>query len=205
MDIIKDILLIDDKTFALFLLDQDFLSRKIKNKKEIIRKSMECGFSFANKYKSYSIKDLLERFNLKVVEDCGSENFSYYELAFFEKPNQIHLCKNNIKKVEDKIISLGLNINVEDIVLAHEIFHKIEQENKYVYTDNIYIESFKLGPIKKKNKLKSSSEIGAMAFSKEFLSLSFNPVLIDYFLSLAFNKENVFLKKINYYRSKNES
>lgn len=86
-------------------------------------------------------------------------------------------------------------IKIEDIILAHELYHKIEEDEK-LFTDRVYITYKKMGFISKKVKLKASSEIGAMAFAKSFLDLGFNPLIINYLLAKAFDKEEILYRKI---------
>lgn len=198
-------LALPDEIYAKYLLKQDVQNKKNIDEHDLVYKSIECGKLFAKNYKNLTIKDLLEEFDLKISYEEGSSSFLFYELAYFEEPNKIVLCDNNINLVKEqaKDINDFKNVNIEDIIISHEIFHKIEEVNDNIYTNNVEIQTFRIGTIKKYRKIKSTSEIGAMAFSKELLGLDFNPLIISYLLALACGKEKVIYEKI--YRSKNES
>lgn len=203
---LRTLLTLPDETYANYLLNQDLQSIKNINKSEIINKSIECGISFANRYKDFTIKDLLHDFDLMIYHGEGLSSFSFYELAYFEEPNKLVLCENNINLVknEAKNISEFKCANIEDIIIGHEIFHKIEADNSDIYTNNVENLVFKIGPVKKYRKVKATSEIGAMAFTKELLDLNFNPLIISYLLALALGKEKVIYEQI-FGSKKNES
>lgn len=205
MNSIKKLKGIDDKIYAFYLLSKDRLFGKISNKNELIEKSIKAGFSFANFYKGLSIDDLLKKFDLNLQKREGNESFSYYELAFFEYPNNIVICPNNIKKIKDQAKNYKLDMKLADIILAHEIYHKIEEENEDIFTDNTYVDYFKIGPFSKKTKIKSLSEIGAMAFSKKFLGLDFNPLLVDFLFYDYYGKGSIFIEKLESLRRQYES
>ena len=205
MNNIKKLKGIDDEIYAFYLLSKDRLFEKIANKNKLIEKSISCGFTFANSYKGLSIDDLLKKFDLDIQKRKGNESFSYYELAFFEYPNTIVICPNNIGKIKKQGLRHGLDIRVSDVIFAHEIYHKIEEENEGIFTDNTYLDLFKLGPFSKKTKIKSLSEIGAMAFAKKILSIDFNPLLVDFLFYDYYDKGSVFIEKLESLRREYES
>lgn len=202
---LKTLFALPDEVYGAYLLEEDVQNKKYIDEKDLISRSIECGLSFAKTYKGQTVEDLLKKFDLEISRDEGSTSLSYYELAYFEEPNRIVLCDNNINLVKDKAQEIKelRNINVEDIIISHEIFHKIEEIHPDIYTNKVQVLLFKIGPIKKYKKIKAASEIGAMAFSKELLGLDFNPLIVSYLLALACGKEKVIYEKIS--RSKNES
>lgn len=197
---LKSLLKLDDYSYYLYLLKADVFRNRIENKDEIIRQSVECARLYAKelKEKELSLSDLKNKYDLVFEEGLNQNIFNLYDLAVFESPNKIIFHKDNIKILEDEIAMeedpIFAKVSPKDIITCHEIYHKLE-ENRLI-TDNIYV-SYKLfGFIKKKVKLTAPSEIGAMVFVKEFLSLDFNPVLLDYFLARAYNREEIIFNKL---------
>lgn len=197
---LKSLLKLDDYSYYLYLLKADVFRDRIEAKDEIIRQSVECARLCAKdlKEKKLSLSDLENKYDL-VFEEGSSQNiFNLYDLAVFESPNKIIFHKDNIKILEDEMAReedpIFTKVSPKDIITYHEIYHKLE-ENRLI-TDNIYVSYKLLGFVKKKVKLKAPSEIGAMVFAKEFLDLNYNPILLDYFLARANNREEIIFNKL---------
>lgn len=197
---IKSLLKLDDYSYYLYLLKADVFRDRIENMDEIIRQSMDCARLCAKELKEQktSLSDLKNKYGLVFEEGLIQNIFNLYDLAIFESPNKIIFHKDNIKILEDEMAkeddSIFSKVSPKDIITCHEIYHKLEEDR--LITDNIYI-SYKLfGFINKKVKLTAPSEIGAMVFAKEFLDLDFNPVLLDYFLARAYNREEIIFNKL---------
>jgi hypothetical protein len=73
-------------------------------------------------------------------------------------------------------------VNIGDVLIAHEMFHFIEGQNQDIYTKNTKIKLWKLGPIKYHSGIVALGEIAAMSFAKELLSLTYYPNLFDILL-----------------------
>lgn len=197
---IKSLLKLDDYSYYSYLLKADVFRDRIENKEEIIRKSVDCARLCAKELKDEKIglSDLKNKYDLVFEEGFSQNIFNLYDLALFESPNKIIFHKDNIKILEDEMAKeedpIFFKDSPRDIITCHEIYHKLEEDR--LITDNIYI-SYKLfGFMNKKVKLTAPSEIGAMVFAKEFLDLDFNPVLLDYFLARAYNREEIIFNKL---------
>jgi hypothetical protein len=70
-------------------------------------------------------------------------------------------------------------VDIESMLLAHEMFHYFEEDNKEIYTKTKKIELWKLGPIHYKSQLAALSEIAAMSFARQLLHLDYNPYVFD--------------------------
>lgn len=197
---LEKLISLSDETFAKYLLREDLFYGKIEDKKNIISKSLDIGRRVGKDKKNIfsDIEKLRDFYKLEIIYEEEKSDFGYYELAYFED-DKIIFNAENIRKIEDmaSLINLPIfeEIKVEDIILAHELYHKIEEEEK-LPTDRVYIIYKKMGFITKKVKLKAPSEIGAMAFVKNFLGLRFNPLIINYLLAKAFDKEEILYRKI---------
>jgi len=197
---LKSLLNLDDYYYYLYLLNADVFKDRINNKSQIIKQSVECALKCAKQLKDQNIGfyDLINKYDLVYEEENSQNIFNLYDLGVFESPNKIIFHKDNIRTLEEEIkkekISIFAKVNPKDIITSHEIYHLLE-ENRLI-TDNICISYQILGFIKKKVKLRAPSEIGAMVFAKEFLSLDFNPVVLNYFLARANNREEIMYDKL---------
>ncbi len=197
---LKSLLNLDDYYYYLYLLNADVFKDRINNKYQIIKQSVECALKCAKQLKDQNIGfyDLINKYDLVYEEENSQNIFNLYDLGVFESPNKIIFHKDNIRTLEEEIkkekISIFAKVNPKDIITSHEIYHLLE-ENRLI-TDNICISYQILGFIKKKVKLRAPSEIGAMVFAKEFLSLDFNPVVLNYFLARANNREEIMYDKL---------
>lgn len=201
---LKKLLEIDDYYLYRMLLKEDFLYNRIVDEVSIIEKSALCGQneakSLLNRNKKINLDKLALDFGLKYKSEQSDNDFSYFKLAEFEEPATIIFYWENIKKTDDELRKVKMhifeNVNIKDIIVAHEIYHKIEFKNKNLYTNKVYVTYKKMFLFNKKAKIKTSSEIGAMAFAKVLLGLEVNPILLNYFLSRAYGKEDIIYEKI---------
>lgn len=197
---LANLISLSDETFAQYLLREDLFYGRINNKEDIIKESLDIGRSVGDSKKDiFSDLDKLRDFYyLEIKNKEEKSDFGYYELAYFED-EKIIFNDENIRKIEDMASLNNLpifeDIEIKDIILAHELYHKIEQVDK-LPTDRVYITYKKMGFITKKVKLKAPSEIGAMAFAKSFLGLEINPLIINYLLAKAYDKEEILYRKI---------
>lgn len=181
---------VDDEKWGQYAFSRDPLKNKVNDelKNEIINKANECGrqeaLKLKKKYEGASIKKIIKKMNLEIIEKDSNKTDSYIMFACYNSPNKITIYKQNKTLVEEFICNNKLNgklenIDIESILLAHELFHHIEENNKDIYTKNTKIVLWKLGSYKYKSGLVSIGEIAAMAFAKELLSLHYNPYLFD--------------------------
>ncbi|MBE6054583.1 MAG: hypothetical protein E7212_11920 [Clostridium sartagoforme] len=181
---------INDYEWGQYAFSRDPLKAKVSSelRKEMINKANECGrveaLKLKERFKGSSIKKIIEKMNLEIIEKDSNIADSYIMFACYNSPNKITIYKKNKILVEKFIYDNKLsnklnNIDVESVLLAHELFHSIEENNKDIYTKNTKIVLWKIGAYKYKSGLVSIGEIAAMAFAKELLSLHYNPYLFD--------------------------
>lgn len=105
----------------------------------------------------------------------------------------ITLYQENINKltlfIKELDIDILNHINISDIILAHELYHYLEDQNQDLYTNNVKVKMFKY--FKKTVSISSACEIYAMAFAKKFTRLlSFSPIIFSYPTIYIFNPLN---------------
>lgn len=200
--LLNELLSIPDYQFGKYLLKEDYLYDQIQEKEEIIEESIKTGIEISEKIKADSnmnFDKLLNKLDCKISYEETKNEFNFFELAAFEEPNTIIFYRENLERIDREIERENMDtlkkLDAKKVILAHEIYHKLE-EIYHLYTDNVFISYTKLGFIKKKVKLSSPSEIGAMAFAKNILNLKVNPLIINYLLAKSYNKEEVIYNKI---------
>ena len=200
---------ISDEEWGQYAFSRDPLKGKVSEelRKEIIEKANECGKKEARKlkekYKDVPIKKIIKKMDLEFIEKDSNGTESYIMFACYNSPNKITIFKKNKILVEEFIKANKLNskleyIDVESMLLAHELFHHIEENNKDIYTKNEKVVLWKIGKYKYKSGLVCIGEIAAMAFAKELLSINYNPYIFDVLMLYPHdeNKANELYKEI---------
>mgnify|MGYP003243227805 CR=1 FL=1 len=101
--------------------------------------------------------------------------------------DSVHKAEELIK---DKTIGTLLeNVNVYDLLRAHEFFHGIEyNKRRYIYTQTEKVELWRR-PFSNKSKIIALSEIAGMEFARNIISISYSLFLFDVVLMYLYNKE----------------
>jgi hypothetical protein len=187
-------------SWGLYSFQRDPIHNKVSimDKKAIIEKANECGraeaIALRDKYGIKTCHEYAKLLGIKLSELEDENTKDYILFARFNSPNNISIYMKNVKKAEELIEKEKLKIlmdgaKVDDVLIAHEMFHFIEENNKELYTKTLKILLWKLGPIKYHSGLVAPGEIAAMAFAKELLQLPYYPNLFDVLLLYPHNKE----------------
>lgn len=189
-DFVEQLIRLDDMEWGAYAFSRDPLNGKLSDalRSEMIAGANLCGVEEAKKLRerfgSASIKEYGKKLNLKISyeESDGSDN--YIVFAKFNYPDKVTIYRGNIEKVtkligENDLGDLLEHVDVENMLLAHEMFHYLEEQNKEIYTRTTKIQLWKLGPLKNNSSLMAVGEIGAMAFARELLGISYSPYVFD--------------------------
>ena len=101
--------------------------------------------------------------------------------AQFVQPDEITIFTDCLDKAETLGGLLPARAKLQGIILAHELFHAVEEANPDIYTRTEKIELWRK-PFSNKSCIVCLSEIAAMAFAKQLLGLDFNPYALDVLL-----------------------
>jgi hypothetical protein len=194
-DIITELKSVDSHSWGIYTFKRDPVERKVtdKEKEEIIEKANECGrieaASLKGKYGSKSCREYAENLGITITESNDESSRDYILFAKFNAPDKITVYMNNVRKTEEIVKKENLNrlldgVKIDDVLIAHEMFHFIENSSKDIYTRRKKIRLWKLGPIVYNSGLVAAGEIAAMAFARELLGLSYYPNLFDILLLL---------------------
>lgn len=123
------------------------------------------------------------------------ENDEFSELPIFAvcDPNQksIIVNKKAIEKSQNILDNWAVAderwaVNIQFLVLWHEFFHILEEDDDAIYTRRPILEKYFLGR-KRCRPLDCASEIGAIYFSKIATRLAFNPRVFEELRTAVFN------------------
>jgi hypothetical protein len=195
---IQTLMQLPDEVFGLYLFNQDPLRGKLspKQKEVIFQDAMQCGIDLSQelkeKYGHCTVDEFINKLDIKLTYKDSHNGLEYIYFGTYQKPNKMTIYKENIKKghdlaVQEHILELQ-EVNLEDIVKAHELFHHFEEQRKELYVNTHKITLWRFGKYEHKSKLVSQSEIASMAFAKDLLQLDFSPNVLDVLLLHPHNK-----------------
>lgn len=192
--ILKDLINVSDDKWGLYAFRREPLKGKFSEDKklELIGKANECGRKYAKKIRKengdITVYEIAKNLGIEVDYPQRPNGGGNIIFAQFVNPNKVTVFKDSVNKAFDLIEKENLedlfnNVNIEEILLAHEIFHYIEENNgKNMFTQTETIRLWKLGNFKNDSNIVCLSEIAGMAFAKELLNLKYSPYILDSFL-----------------------
>lgn len=202
-EMLKNIMSINDNVWGQYAFRREPLKGRFKplEKAELITKANKCGREQAedirNKFGDMDVYTIAEKLGLEVDYPDMPNGGGHIIFAQFVEPNKITIFKDSVNKANDMIFEKSLGnffagVKIEEILLAHEIFHFIEENNSDLFTRKEKIRLWKIGPIKNDSNIVCLGEIAGMAFAKELLKLDYSPYILDIFLVYLYNKEAAF-------------
>lgn len=193
---IQELLQVDDESWGMYAFSRDFLRERVPEDKklEMIKKSISCGREYARRmileWGCQDIQTLAENLKLKIVPQDTMITGKRILFACYTPPNEIdimmepvHKAVQLIMKEESIDVELFPKHSIIDTILGHEIFHYLEDQYEqeiYTRTEKILLWNF-LG-FKNFSTVRTLSEIGAMAFTKELNKLTYSPFILDVLL-----------------------
>ncbi|MDO4925514.1 MAG: hypothetical protein Q3980_07595 [Turicibacter sp.] len=191
---LKDLINVRDEDWGMYAFRRDPLHGKFnrEEKLELIEKANLCGSEYAKKIREENgdidVYEIAKRIGIEVDYPQRPNGGGHIIFAQFVNPNKVTIFKDSVDKALDliekeKLNELFNNVNIEEILLAHEIFHYLEEHNgEDMFTKIEKITLWKLGPFKNDSNIVCLGEIAGMAFAKELLELPYSPYILDSFL-----------------------
>lgn len=185
-----ELLKLNDFEWGMYAFSRDPLEGKlsVEEKRELIIQANKCGAEQAEKLKMQfgvkSVKEYAKKLKIQIIREDSDGSDNYIVFAKFNYPDKATIYSGNVKKVEKLIEENGMgkllgHVNIESMLLAHEMYHYFEESDKGIFTKTKKIVLWKLGSLQYKSKLVALSEIAAMSFARELLNLNYNPYLFD--------------------------
>lgn len=193
-NMLVDLCNVSDESWGYYAFSRDILNHKINDQQKdiMIANAIKCGEEYADKIieKIGSSDPNVIANELGLTVDLISRSMIGQRILFaqFTTPNQIEIIQEPIEKAKTLFSQINCidfldKISIINIILAHEIFHYIEEQYKneiYTRTEKILLWNF-LG-IKNHSTIRAIGEIAGMSFAKKINQLNFSPFILDFLL-----------------------
>lgn len=201
-NMLKDLTEIEPVEWYRYVFSREPLNGKFNDsqRRNWMEKSLECGREYAEKIRrEYGLDDpeaLAKAMGMNVSYPTFPEKTDRVLFAEYRVPNQICIYMDAVKKAK-KLLErpeilevLTEKLNVSRLLLAHELFHFVEEKyKKEIYTQTEKIRLWSLGPLHNDSIIIALSEIAAMAFAKELTRIPYAPYVMDVFLVYGYSPE----------------
>jgi len=193
--------LLPDYVYGLYAFLHEPLCFRINDAERdtLLYRCMQEGINHAEKikrdYAACSPTEIAKELDLVIERPSVPTGDGRVLFAEFEEPSTIRIHQSVLSKAaavisENQLENFFLNIDIEEILVAHELFHYVEMTNKNsIFSLNHRISLWRVGPYCHTSRLAVLSEITAMAFAKKLLGLSFSPYLFDVFFTYLYNPD----------------
>lgn len=165
----------------------------------LAKEAAECAKKEAEAVKEQYPENTIDAFirahGLKVHETQKANDGGYVIFAQYKPLKDISIFTHSIGQAEAYLKECrGLPFEnaetIKKVLLAHEIFHYIEETKKdAIFTRRKHINLWRIGPVKYSSALACLSELGGMAFAKKLCGISWSPYLLDVFLVYGYSPE----------------
>lgn len=166
------------------------------------RKARDYAKKVALLFNGQSISEYVKHNNILVENIDTLPVGEYTVFALYTHPNLIQYNGGLISRLESQLDNnskdiLGNN-SILDVVLLHEIFHYIE-ENDPVAETSLNISTFRIGTLNIKRPTDTLSEIAANEFVRIVLGMKCSPFALDVLLTYCVDEkiaQNIYLNII---------
>jgi len=199
---LEELIKLDDVAWGKYAFSRDPLRHKFTAAQieELTRKANDCGREYAEKVAhDYDTMDpvvIAEKLGLEIEDPDRPSGISRITFAEYIEPNHINIYTDTFTKVqpyiEDEKIStmLGENFGLRNLLIAHEIFHHLEELNKKeIFTRTEKVDLWAIKPFKNRSPINCLGEIAGMQFAKTLLHMDYSPFVMDVFLVYGYGKE----------------
>jgi hypothetical protein len=196
-EMLETLIPVSDEAWGRYAFRRELLRRRFTDaqKQDLTRKALDCGAECARREAARcGTRDpgqiARERGALvSFPRRPGGGKFADRILfAQFTEPDKLEVFTDCIEKAGEVLEEQGLTAILDpavirDILLAHELFHVIEfQERATIYTQTQRIDLLPLKIIHNWSRILCLGEIAGMRFARELLGLNFSPYILDVFL-----------------------
>ncbi|MBE7721405.1 MAG: hypothetical protein E7243_18100 [Lacrimispora celerecrescens] len=186
---------VNDLSWGMYAFSRDILRDKISEaeKKRMIELAICCGYEMADKVMSslgtWDPWELAEKLKLKVEYADRGQIADRVLFALFTPPDQIQIMKEPIELAAESGLPEGLLTmdQIKSLILGHEIFHYLEEEEEGIYTRREKVVLWRLLGYKSESTVRALSEIAGMYFSKKINGFLYSPFALDILLYYNYN------------------
>ncbi|MCD8197146.1 MAG: hypothetical protein LUE24_08330 [Lachnospiraceae bacterium] len=190
-----DLLSLGDDVWGAYAYAKEPLRGRLSREdyQEFYRKAAACGREEAQKlmerYGSGDCEKLAAGLGITIERLPMPSGMGLITFACYYEPDRIELYEDNAREVQSLLEAAELNdrlgnTSVEDMLLAHELFHVVQSREKTLYINEKHIRLWKLGPILRDSRLVSLEEVAAMEFARTLLNMDYSPYVYDVLMLL---------------------
>ena len=160
---------------------------------DFYRRAVRCGEEQADSLRrelgGVSCREIAGRLGVTVEELPMPESRGLATFACFYEPDRIELYTDNAQATRSLLQAAGLaqrmgDTDIGDMLLAHELFHVVQQRKPELYVNQNHVLLWKLGKLRRESRLVSLEEVAAMAFARRLLGMAVSPYLYDVWMLL---------------------
>lgn len=185
--IVENLMNMDDMVWGEYIFAREPLRARIPHaeREEMIRQALECGRQKAvelqQRYGAITAKKLAEKLQLSVIYEDTVQAADRILFALFTPPSTIRIMKEPLKKLAECSMTARLipSEAAADLILGHEIYHYLEEEDSSIYTRSKRIPLWHLFGYTCTSVVRALSETGAAAFTRSINGGKFPPFVID--------------------------
>lgn len=184
-----------EEALSQYLLNQDPLIQKIALDRQVplIKQALAAGRALAKRANiTADINEVMQTLQVETLP-IPPKNQSYYQLAEFQLPHTIRICRGMLEETEemirqhDSLTFLTKQVSLYDIILTHELYHFYEQRDQ-LWTSQKQLQ-YRVAFLQKNVRVHALSEIAAMGFVKELYKIDYSPIILNSLIISVFNQE----------------
>lgn len=199
--IVEDLCRVPEEAWAKYAFSREPLNGKYTDEQRVAlaAQAAECGREWAERLsKEHGTRDpakLADKMGLTVDYPLMPQNASRVLFAEFIEPDKIFVYMDGVNK--GKILlkepgvreALGARFDIADLLLGHELFHRVELVQKELWTNTYRLELWRLGPVRNHSRVMVLGEIAAMAFTRALCGIPWSPYVMDAYLVYGYSPE----------------
>lgn len=187
---ICDLKTVSEEAWGMYAFSRDPLRDKIsgEKKREMIKRSIACGREKARwameRFRTREPDVMAEKLGLQVISRDKGQIADRLLFALFTPPNQVEIMEEPMKKAQALADCLeGIDVDtMRRLILGHEIYHFLEEEDPEIYTRREKIELWKFLGFRNRSTVRALSEIAGMYFSGALTQFCCSPFALDVIL-----------------------
>lgn len=196
---------LSDEVYGKYAFSREILRGKIDDtgRSELTLQANECGREYAGRMLTAhglvkgepKVADkLAAALGMKVLNPRVPTGTDHVTFAQFEAPDKISIFQDGLDKAaellkDDEVRHVLGDMEIREILLAHELFHGVEEAfRKEIFTRTYKIELWAPWPLHNRSTVRCLSEIAGMAFARELLGLPYSPFVLDVFLIYGYDR-----------------
>jgi len=203
-EMLKALVGIGERTFGRYAFSRDPLRGKFpaEEKDRLTVLANRCGREYAAKlaerYHTDRPEELAKALGMQVDYPMQPTGVTYVTFARFTPPDKISIYRHSLDKANDLLAQEPVgkvmgNLAVQQVLLAHELFHVVEERNKKeIFTRTEKVKLWAPWPLRNRSTIRCLGEIAGMAFAGELTGLAYSPFVLDVFLIYGYSQAAAF-------------